>query len=190
LAVLDDDVAWVRHVLAAQTGPTVLVAHSFGGAIITGLGKGAPNVVSLVYVSAFAPAEGETMEGLINGGPQPAGAAALRPDSLGFILLDRDGFLEYFAPDVDPVQARVLATAQKPIAAGSFLGTEPFGEPTWKSLPSWYLVTEQDQMIPPTAQRFMAQRMGATVSLVASSHVSRLSHPDVVADLILQVAAK
>ena len=83
----------------------------------------------------------------------------------------------------------MLAAVQKPIAASIFLGEEAFGEPSWKALPSWYLVTEQDQMIPPDAQRFMAQRMGATISSVAASHVSMISHPDVVASLIIQVAA-
>ncbi len=115
--------------------------------------------MSLVYVSAFAPDEGETMKALVTGGPQPAGAAAIRPDAQGFIWLDRDGFVQYFAPDVDPAQARVLAAVQKPIAASSFLGEES----AWKALPSWYLVPEQDQMIPPDAQRFMAQRTGATI---------------------------
>lgn len=188
LTSLANDVARVRQVLSAQTSPTILVAHSFGGAVVTGLGKDAPHVVGLVYVSGFAPDEGETMKALITGGPQQAGAAAIRPDAQGFIWLDRDGFVQYFAPDVDPAQARVLAAVQKPIAASSFLGEEPFGEPAWKSLPSWYLVTEQDQMIPPDAQRFMAQRTGATISSVASSHVSMISHPDVVANLIIQVA--
>lgn len=188
LTGLSEDVERVRQVLSAQTRPTILVAHSFGGAVITKLGKDTPNVVGLVYVSAFAPDEGETMKGLITGGPQPAGGAAIRPDEYGYIWLDRNGFVQYFAPDVEPAQARVLASVQKPIATNSFLGEDPFGEPAWKSLPSWYLVTEQDQMILPDAQRFMAQRAGATISSIAASHVSMLSHPDVVATLIVRVA--
>jgi pimeloyl-ACP methyl ester carboxylesterase len=187
LAGFSDDVAQVRQVLSAQSGPTILVAHSYGGAVITALGKDAPNVVGLVYVSAFAPDQGETLKGLITGGPQPAGGAALRPDERGLIWLDRDGFLQYFAPDVKQTQARVLAAVQKPIAASAFLGEDTFGEPVWKTLPAWYLVTEQDQMIPPDAQRFMAQRAGATISSVASSHVSMISHPNTVTDLILSV---
>ena len=188
LTSLANDVARVRQVLMAQTSPTLLVAHSFGGVVITELGKDAPNVVGLVYVSAFAPDEGETMKALITEGAQPSGGAAIRPDACGLIWLDRNGFVQYFAPDVDPTQARVLAAVQKPIATRSFLGEEPLGEPAWKTLPSWYLITEQDQMIPPDAQRYMAQRAGATISSVASSHVSMLSHPDVVAALIVRVA--
>ena len=188
LTSLAEDVMRVRQVLSAQTGPTLLVAHSFGGAVITKLGKDTPNVVGLVYVSAFVPDEGETMKGLVNGGPQPAGAAAFRPDVQGFLWLDREGFVQYFAPDVDPIQARVLAAVQKPIAASSILGEEPFRDPSWKTLPSWYLVTTQDQMLPPDAQRFMAQRAGATIVSVASSHVSMLSHPEEVANLVLKAA--
>lgn len=167
LTGLSDDVARVRQVLSAQTGPTILVAHSFGGAVITGLGKDTPNVVGLVYVSAFAPDQGESLKALITGGPQSAGGVAFRPDAYGLIWLDRDGFVQYFAPDVDHTQARVLSAVQKPIAASEFFGEEPFGKPAWKALPSWYLLTEQDQMVPPDAQRFFAKRMGATTSSVA-----------------------
>lgn len=189
LTALADDAARVRTVLAAQSGPTILVGHSFGGAVITKLGPDAPNVAGLVYVAAFAPAEGESMKDLISSGPQPASAAAIRPDTQGFISLDPAGFVQFFAPDVDPAQAQVLAAVQKPIAASEFLSEEKFGPPTWKTVPSWYLVTEDDQMIPPPAQQFMAQRMGATVSSIKSSHVPMLSHPDVVANLI-QTAAQ
>ncbi|GLV55819.1 alpha/beta hydrolase [Dictyobacter sp. S3.2.2.5] len=183
-----DDVAQVRRVLSAQSGPTILVAHSYGGAVITALGKDAPNVVGLVYVAAFVPDQGESLKGLITGGPQPAGGAAFRPDEWGLIWLDREGFSQYFAPDVNQAQARVLAAVQKPIAASTLLTEDTFGEPVWKTLPAWYLVTEQDQMIPPDAQRFMAQRAGATVASIASSHVPMISHSNTVADLILNVA--
>ena len=188
LASLAGDVTKVRQLLSAQTGPTLLVAHSYGGAVITGLGKDAPNVVGLVYVSAFAPTEGESLKALATGGPQPAGGAAFRTDAQGYIWLDREGFVQYFAPDVDQAHARVLAAVQKPLATGAFLDETPYGEPTWKALPSWYLVTEQDQMIPPAGQHFMAQRAGATVSSVAASHVSMISHPQVIAELILTAA--
>jgi pimeloyl-ACP methyl ester carboxylesterase len=189
LISLSEDVSRVRQVLSAQTSPTMLVAHAYGGAVITELGRDIPHVVGLVYVAAFVPDEGEIMKRLIIEGPQPAGGAAIRPDEYGLIWLDRDGFVQYFAPDVDLIQARVLASVQKPIAISSWLGEEPFGEPAWKGLPSWYLVTEQDQIILPAAQRFMARRTGATISSVASSHAAMVSHPDVVATLILQAAA-
>ena len=189
LTSLSEDVARVRQVLSAQTSPTMLVAHAYGGAVITGLGRDIPHVVGLVYVAAFVPDEGEIMKRLIIEGPQPAGGAAIRPDEYGLIWLDRAGFVQYFAPDVDLIQARVLASVQKPIAISSWLGEEPFGEPAWKGLPSWYLITEQDQMILPAAQYFMARRTGATISSVASSHAAMVSHPDVVATLILQAVA-
>lgn len=189
LESLDDDAARVQEVLVAQTGPTILVAHSYGGAVITHLGKGAPNVVGLVYVAAWVPDTGESLKVLIGGQqPPPPGAVAFRPDAQGFIWLDRDGFVKFFAPDVDPVQAAVLAAVQKPIAASAVLSEEQFTDPTWKHFPSWYLVSEQDQMIPPDTERMFAQRMGATVSSVAASHVSMISHPDVVTNLIVQAA--
>ena len=188
LASLEDDVARTRGVLASQTGPTLLVAHSYGGAVITQLGADAPNVVGLVYESAFAPDEGETMKALINGGPQPAGASAIRPDKQGYLWLDPAGFLKFFAPDVNPVEARVMEAVQKPISAGTLLGDEKFGPPAWKSFPTWFLITENDQMLPPAAQRLFAKRMNATVTSVAGSHVSMVSHPDEVADFIMRAA--
>jgi pimeloyl-ACP methyl ester carboxylesterase len=188
LASLDDDVARTRSVLASQIGPTLLVAHSYGGAVITQLGADAPNVVGLVFESAFAPDEGETMKALINAGPPPAGASAIRPDKQGYLWLDADGFLKFFAPDVNPAEARVLEAVQKPISAGTLLGDEKFGPPSWKSFPTWFLITENDQMLPPAAQRLFAKRMNATVTSVAGSHVSMVSHPDAVADFIMTAA--
>jgi pimeloyl-ACP methyl ester carboxylesterase len=186
LTSLADDVARTRQVLAEQDGPTILVGHSYGGAVITQLGTDAPNVVALVYVAAFGPAEGETLQGLISQRPGlPEGLP--QPDQQGFVWLDRGGFVQYFAPDVEPVsQARVLAAVQKPIA-GTILG-ETIGEPSWQTLPSWYLVAEEDQIIPPDAQHFMAQRMGANISSVEASHVAMISRPETVAHLIEQVA--
>jgi pimeloyl-ACP methyl ester carboxylesterase len=188
MSSLNEDVARVRQVLAAQSGPTLLIGHSFGGAVITQLGDDAPNVVGLVYESAFAPDQGETMNGLINGGPQPPGVAAIRPDARGYLWLDPDGFVTFFGPDVDPVQARVMSAVQQPIAASEFMGDQAFGTPSWKSLPSWYLVTEDDQMLPPAAQHLFAQRMGATITSVAGSHASMVSHPDEVTSFIVQAA--
>jgi len=186
LTSLDDDVARTRGVLASQTGPTLLVAHSYGGAVITQLGANAPNVVGLVYESAFAPDEGETMKALINGGPPPAGASAIRPDKQGYLWLDPEGFVKFFAPDVNPIEARVMEAVQKPISAATLLGEQPFGPPAWKSFPTWFLITENDQMLPAAAQRLFAKRMNATVTSVAGSHVSMVSHPDQVADFIMR----
>ena len=121
LTSIEDDVATVRNVLTNQTGPTILVAHSYGGAVITELGADAPNVVGLVYIAAFAPDEGETAKGLTSAEPAPAGVAAIRPDAAGNLWLDPAGFLQWFAPDVDPAEAKVMAAVQKPIAASTFL---------------------------------------------------------------------
>lgn len=188
LTSLDDDVATVRGVLANQTGDTILVGHSYGGAVITQLGADAPNVVGLVYIAAFAPDEGETLGALTGSGEPPAGTSAIRPDAQGFLWLDPAGFVEYFAADVDPIQAQVLASVQKPIFAASLVGDQAFGTPAWSLLPSWYLVATDDQMIPPDAERLMAQRIGATVVEVASSHVPMISHPNEVTSLILSAA--
>jgi pimeloyl-ACP methyl ester carboxylesterase len=189
LSSLDDDAARTRSVLDAQDGPTLLVAHSYGGAVITRLGADAPHVVGLVYESAFAPDSGESLKGLL-GGPPPAGAAAIRPDKAGYLWLDPPGFLQFFAPDVPVAQARVMAAVQKPIAATTFFNEQTFGEPTWKSFPTWYIVTANDQMVPPDAQRLFAKRMSATVTTIAGSHVSMVSHPDIVASVIIKAAQR
>ena len=185
---LEADVARVRQLVAAQTGPTLLVGHSFVGAIMSQLGTDAPNVVGLAFESAFAPDQGETMKTLITGGAQPPGAVAIRPDANGLLWLDPDGFVQYFAADLDPVRARVLCATQRPIAASELLGDEPLGVNAWKTLPFWYLVTEQDLMLPPAAQQNFAQRIGATVTTIASGHVAMVSHPDAVAAFIRQAA--
>jgi pimeloyl-ACP methyl ester carboxylesterase len=188
LTSLDDDVTRTRALLAAQTGPTLLVAHSFGGAVITQLGSDAPNVIGLVYESAFAPAQGETLKGLLSQPPQPPGVAAIRPDQGGYVWLDPEGFLKFFAPDVPVARARVLATVQKPIAADVLFSEAAFGPPSWRSFPSWYLVTTEDQMLPPEAQQLFAKRMGATVTTLAASHAAMVSHPDAVASFIVKAA--
>ena len=188
MASLPDDIARVRHVLSMQDGPTIVAGHSFGGAVITGLGSDAPNVVGIVYVAAFAPDKGDTMKALGGGQPQPPGIAAIRPDSSGYIWLDPDGVVKYFAPDVHPDKARVIAAVQKPIAATEVFDETPFGDPAWKFVPSWYQVSEQDQMIPPDAERFMPSRAKATTTSVKASHVAMISHPKETAELIERAA--
>jgi pimeloyl-ACP methyl ester carboxylesterase len=186
---LEDDIARTRNVLAAQQGPTLLVGHSFGGAIITEAATSAPNVVALVYESAFAPDQGESMKSIIAKGPPPPGARAIRPDKAGGLWLDADSFKEVFAADVDADQARVLAAVQKPIASGEFMSERAFGKPAWKTRPTFYLVTEQDLMLQPDAQRAYAKRMGATVLSLPASHAAMVSRPDDVAAFILKAAA-
>ncbi len=185
---MSEDVERVRRVLAYQDGPTILAGHSFGGAVITRLGPNPPNVAGLVYVAAFAPDKGESMKAIAGAAPQPVSAGSMRPDPKGYVWLDRSGFLKYFAPDLDVNEANVLASVQKPIASSELMDDQPFDEPAWRSVPSWYLLAEQDQMIPPTAQRAMAQRAHANITSVPSSHVVMLSHPIETADVIRAAA--
>jgi len=181
---LADNVARLRQVLALDAVPTVLAGHSYGGQIITALGADAPDVVALVYVAAFGLDEGESIGGLLAQGAPTAALAHLRIDEQGFAWLPQDDFVEHFAADVDPIEANVMFAVQQPLAA-STLG-DVMGVPAWKALPTWYLVAQDDEAIPPDAERLFAQRMGATVVEVASSHVAMTSHPDEVAALIQQ----
>jgi pimeloyl-ACP methyl ester carboxylesterase len=188
LRSLDDDVKTTRGVLALQTGPTLLVAHSYGGAVITMLGADAPHVVGLVYESAFAPDQGESLKALTSQPPPPPGAVAIRPDKQGLLWLDPAGLMKFFASDVPPEQSGVMAATQKPISGAAFTSDEKFGPPAWRSFPTWFLISEKDQMIPPAAQHLFAKRMGATVSSIAGSHVLMVSHPDEVAGFIMKAS--
>ncbi|WP_405496850.1 alpha/beta fold hydrolase [Nocardia sp. NBC_00511] len=191
---LDYDSAYIRGILDTMPGKTVLVGHSYGGAVITNAAVGSPKAAGLVYVAAFAPDKGESLGELDGryGGPAtkitvpqmfpaPAGGASL-PE----LVITPDKYVEYFAPDVPPVQAAVLAAGQRPIAVTAF--TEKTGDPAWRTLPSWYLVASDDRMIPPAGQREMAKRSNATVTEHAGSHAIAVSHPDVVADVIDKAA--
>jgi pimeloyl-ACP methyl ester carboxylesterase len=170
-----------------ETGPTVLVGHSYGGAVVTGAANESPNVKVLVYITAFGLDEGESLDSLSKQGPPSPGAATIWPDNHGFLWINREGFHEAFAADADPVEASVMAAVQKPLSLASFTGKE--GVPAWKKIPSWYLVCTNDHMIPPPAQEFLAKRMGATVRSVPSSHAPFISHPHEVADIIALAAA-
>jgi pimeloyl-ACP methyl ester carboxylesterase len=188
LSALAADVARVQSVLALQSGPTVLVGHSIGGAVISGAGFGQSNVKALVYISAFAPDQGETIGQLAGGkgfAPEPGTApSSLYLDSQGYAYLRQDAYLKYFAPDVSLPIAQIKAAAQRPVTL-SYLSNVA-GPAAWRALPSWFLVSTNDQMINPDLQRFEAQRMGSTVLEVASSHASPLSHPLQVFQLITQ----
>jgi pimeloyl-ACP methyl ester carboxylesterase len=176
------DVARLRQVLSRQNGPTVVVGHSYGGQIITALGTDAPNAVALVYIAAFGLDEGESIGGLLAGGTPTPALAHLDVDSLGFAWLPEDDFVNHFAADVDPAQARVMYAVQQPLHTSTF--GDVMGVPAWKSLPSWFLVADGDQAIPPDAERQFAARMGATTVEVATNHVAMVSHPDDVVSLI------
>jgi len=187
MAALADDVARLREVLNRQNGPTIVVGHSYGGQIMTALGTDAPNAVALVYVAAFGLDERESIGALLDGGPPSPALAHLDIDERGFAWLpEDDDFVNHFAADVDPVKAKVMHAVQQPLA-GSALG-EVMGVPAWKSLPSWFLVAEGDQAIPPDAERLFAKRMNATTIEVPTNHVAMVSHPDDVVALIKSAA--
>jgi pimeloyl-ACP methyl ester carboxylesterase len=186
LTSLADDVARLRQVLDFQNGPTIAVGHSYGGQIITALGSDASNVVGLVYVAAFGLDEGESLGALLSQGPVTPALANLFTDSRGFSWLSEDDFVNHFAGDVEPTRARVLYAVQQALASSAF--TDVMGVPAWKSLPSWYLVAQNDEAIPPDAERQFAARMAATMVEIPSSHVAMVSHPAEVADLIEKAA--
>jgi pimeloyl-ACP methyl ester carboxylesterase len=182
LTSLADNVARLRQVLARQHGPTLVVGHSYGGQIITALGTDAPNVVGLVYIAGFGLDEGESIGALLaQGAPTPA-IAHLDIDKQGFAWLPEDDFVGHFAADVDPVKARVMFAVQQPLSASAL--DDVMGVPAWKALPSWFMVADGDQTIPPDAERLFAKRMGATTVEVSSNHVTMVSHPDDVLKLI------
>jgi pimeloyl-ACP methyl ester carboxylesterase len=186
LTALTDDVARLRQVLVALTGPVVVAGHSYGGQVMTALGDDAPSVVGLVYVAALALDEGESIgEVLAAGGPTPA-IAHLRIDDQGFAWLPQDDFVKHFAADVDIDKANVMYAVQQPLAA-SALG-DVMGKPAWKNHPTWYAVAQDDEAIPPEAERQWAQRMGATTIELISSHVGMVSHPDEVANFVKTAA--
>lgn len=186
---LADDVQATRRVLAAQNGPVILVGHSYGGAVITEAGND-PKVVALVYIAGWVPDKGESVSSMIDellkSAPPGAALPPILPPQDGFLLLDKSKFPASFAGDVDPGRAAFMADSQVPWGVAALTG--PIGEPAWRSKPSWYLVTTEDRMIPPPAQRFMAERAGATVTEAAGSHAVFLSQPAVVASLIVQAA--
>ena len=182
LTALADDVARLRQVLDFQDGPTVVAGHSYGGQVMTALGADAPNVAGLVYIAAFGLDQGESLGGLLSQGPVTPALAHLFTDKQGFGWLSEDDFVDHFASDVDPVRARVMYAVQQPLASSAF--GDVMGVPSWKTLPSWYLVAADDEAIPPAVERQFAARMGATTVEISSSHVPMVSHPGDVAQLI------
>jgi pimeloyl-ACP methyl ester carboxylesterase len=186
LARLADDVARLRQVLARQNGPTLVAGHSYGGQIITALGTDTPNVVGLVYIAGIGLDAGESLGALLAQGPFGPALAHLDVDPQGFAWLPEDDFVNHFAADVDPVKARVMFAVQQPLHWGTL--EEVMGVPAWKALPSWFLVADGDQAIPPDAQRQWAPRMGATTVEVPTNHVAMVSHPDEVLQIIRTAA--
>jgi pimeloyl-ACP methyl ester carboxylesterase len=182
---LAGDVAFTKSALAAQSGPAILVGHSYGGVVITEAGNH-PNVAGLVYIAAFAPDKGESVSSLIKDPPPGAAVPPILPPQDGFLFLDKAKFAASFAADVNADTAAFMADAQVPWGLEALGGA--ITEPAWKSKPSWYLVSTEDKMIPPDAQRIMSKRAGSTVVEAKGSHAIYVSQPKAVADLIEQAA--
>jgi pimeloyl-ACP methyl ester carboxylesterase len=182
---LADDVAVTKRTLAAQDGPVILVGHSYGGVVITEAGNDA-KVAGLVYIAAFAPDTGESVSSLIQNPPPGAPVPPILPPQDGFLFLDRTKFRESFAADVSAAAAAFMADSQVPWGLEALNGAVT--HPAWKTKPSWYLVSTDDKMIPPDAQRAMSKRAGSTVTEVKGSHAVYVSQPKAVADLIAKAA--
>jgi pimeloyl-ACP methyl ester carboxylesterase len=182
LTSLADNVARLREVLARQRGATLVAGHSYGGQIITALGTDAPNVVGLVYIAGFGLDEGESIGALLAQGPPTPAIAHLDVDKQGFAWLPEEDYVGHFAADVDPAKTKVMFAVQQPLSWSAL--DDVMGVPAWKALPTWFMVADGDQTIPPDAERLFAKRMGATTVEVSSNHVAMVSHPDEVLQLI------
>jgi len=183
---LQGDSDATKRIIDAQGEPVVLVGHSYGGAVITEAGND-PNVAALVYIAAFAPDKGESVNTLIEGFPKDGPQPPILPPQDGFLFLDRDKFHDSFAADVDPERAAFMADSQVPWGLDALGGT--ISAAAWASKPSWYLITTEDRMIPPQAQREMSRRTGAIVEEAAASHSVYVSQPGAVAEIVKKAAA-
>jgi pimeloyl-ACP methyl ester carboxylesterase len=182
---LADDVAATRLVIAQAKGPVMLVGHSYGGAVITEAGTD-PKVAGLVYITAFAPDKGESVQSLIQNPPPGAPVPPILPPVNNYLFLDKAKFRASFAADVDEDKAAFMADSQVPWGVSALAGA--VSEPAWRTRPSWYLIATEDKMIPPPAQRQMATRAGATIAEAAGSHAIYVSKPEAVTALIEQAA--
>ncbi|HWM11181.1 MAG TPA: alpha/beta hydrolase [Solirubrobacteraceae bacterium] len=182
---LESDVATTHNVLDQQDGPAILVGHSYGGVVISEAGRH-ERVAGLVYIAAFAPDAGESVNALIADPPPGAPVPPILPPVDGFLFLDREKFADSFAADIPAELAAFMADSQVPWGVEALNGA--VSEPAWRSKPSWYLVAADDRMIPPPAQRAMSARTGATVTEAPGSHSIYVSQPRATADLIEQAA--
>lgn len=193
---LTSDSDYIRSVLQTVPGPVVLVGHSYGGAVITNAARGASNVVALVYIAAFIPDTGQSIATSYD--PTAYPGSLLGPDTTLVrpvanpatpggqdvdIYIKPASFREVFAGDQSPAQAAAMAATQRPLTY--FANTEPSGEPAWKTIPSWDLITLGDKAIAPAGQKFMANRAGAVTRSVQSAHDVTVSQPKAVVDLIV-----
>ena len=179
------DIETTKRLIDAQRGPIVVVAHSYGGAVITAAAAGNPNVKSLVYLAAFANDVGEPLGPLLEKYPTKVGAA-FRPDAAGFLTIDRAQFHEIFAHDLPRTQTRVMAVTQKPLTPSVFTSTTKVA--AWRNTPSWFVIAQNDNVIHPDLERFFAKRMGAKTIEIKSSHAVFMSHPKEVATVIESAA--
>jgi len=184
---LEGDVAATKLIIDAQDEPVILVGHSYGGAVITEAGTD-PNVAALVYIAAFMPDEGESVNTLIADPPPDAPVPPILPPRDGFLFLDREKFHASFAGDLSAEEAAFMADSQVPWGVDALGGT--ISEPAWRTKPSWYLVTTEDRMIPPPAQREMSGRAGSTVVEADGSHSIYVSQPEAVVALIDKAASE
>jgi pimeloyl-ACP methyl ester carboxylesterase len=186
LSSFEADVAATRRVIEAQKKDVILVGHSYGGAVITEAGTGS-KVRALVYVAAFAPSSGESINAIVGAHGKPEWSSAIRADAGGMLTWSAEGMAKYFAPDLPAKEAALLAATQAPFFAGGFDGKVTSA--AFSQKPSWYVVADNDRIIPPPLQLAFAGKMKARTSHVASSHVAMLSHPQVVVDAILAAVA-
>ncbi|MEO0543096.1 MAG: alpha/beta hydrolase [Pseudomonadota bacterium] len=186
LASLAGDAAVVTRLVDQQDGPVVLVGHSYGGNVITEAGA-AENVEALVYVAGFALEAGQSLSDLLEGQPPAPWQAEAAPDEAGYIRLSPQGIATYFAPDLPADEAALIAATQGPIQYK--INYEAPTVAAWSTHPTYYLMTENDQIIPPRLQGYFAKQMGAQVTPIASSHAAMLSQPEAVAEVILDAVA-
>jgi pimeloyl-ACP methyl ester carboxylesterase len=186
LSSIADDVASTNRLINAQDGPVLLVGHSYGGAVITEAGNN-PKVAGLVYVAAFAPEEGETLGGMAQKFPPTPGLAEIQPIEDGFLLLTPKGVLESFAQDLKP-EEKNLVLATQGATQGAILAT-PIKKAAWHSKPSWSVIASNDRMISPEQESSTAKRMGAKILTLPGSLHPMLSHPEEVADFVIEAAS-
>jgi pimeloyl-ACP methyl ester carboxylesterase len=180
-----DDVATTKQVIAAQNDSVILVGHSYGGAVITEAGND-PKVIGLVYITAFAPDKGESVQSLIKDPPPGAPVPPILPPVNGYLFLDKEKFPASFAGDVEKGKAAFMADSQVPWGVEALSGA--ISDPAWKHKPSWYLLVTDDKMIPIAAQRLMAKRAGSSVVEIGGSHAIYISNPKAVAEIIEKAA--
>ena len=186
LTSLTDDIAALSKTLERSDGPVVLVGHAYAGAVIAGPTE--DRIKALVYVSALAPGEGETVTQVFYREPPHPEAPHLAPDSHGFMWMPADGFRKAVAHKASAEQTAIMAAVQRPIAVKCIQEVAP--QPTWRTRPTWYLLAEEDRMIKSTTQRFMAERMGAKIRSYPVDHTAMYTEPNIVVDVIWEAVSE